>query len=211
MTRKEACYFLGIREDASEEQIKKAYRYKAKLYHPDANLSRDTKEYYIKLQGAYEYLLNHPYVPNNGENIAANTVGPTPNQQMMPNGVYFSQTPRQPQRPAKIFATSTATRDSYKKQKEMASEHEKIEKWDKDYRDNKRRKQQMQMYGKEYADRMNPPPKSKEEEILDKIRAIWIAENIRRQIAQDREHKEMIQRRKLYKAFMQQKMQDSDK
>ncbi len=205
MTRKEACYFLGVKENATDEQIKRAYRYKAKLYHPDANPSADTKEYYIKLQGAYEYLLSHPYTPNTNETNTAN--------QQMPfgAGAYFYQVPPQPQRPAKIFATSTTTRDSYKRQKEMASEHEKIEKWDKDYRDKKRRKQQTQMYGKEYADRMNPPPKSKEEEILDKIRAIWIAENIRRQIAQDREHKEMLQRRKLYKAFMQQKMQDGDK
>lgn len=205
MTRKEACYFLGIREDASDEQIKRAYRYKAKLYHPDANPSGNTKEFYIKLQGAYEYLMRNPYVPNNNKNIAANNAG------VMPNAAYFYQMPPQPQRPAKIFATSTATRDSYKKQKEMASEHKKIEKWDKDYRDSKRREQQMQMYGKEYADRMNSTPKSKEEEILDKIRAIWIAENIKRQIAQDREQKEMLQRRKLYKAFMQQKMQDGDK
>lgn len=205
MTRKEACYFLGIREDASDEQIKRAYRYKAKLYHPDANPSGNTKEYYIKLQGAYEYLMRNPYVPSNNQNIAAGNAG------VMPNAAYFYQMLPQPQRPAKIFATSTATRDSYKKQKEMASEHKKIEKWDKDYRDSKRREQQMQMYGKEYADRMNSTPKSKEEEILDKIRAIWIAENIKRQIAQDREQKEMLQRRKLYKAFMQQKMQDGDK
>ena len=47
MTRREACYFLGIGENASEEQIKRAYRYKAKLYHPDANPDSDTKEYYI--------------------------------------------------------------------------------------------------------------------------------------------------------------------
>ena len=211
MTRKEACYFLGIREDASDEQIKRAYLYKAKLYHPVANPSGNTKEYYLKLQGAYEYLMRNPYVPNNGQNTAASTVGRMSNWQKMPNTAYFYQMPPQPQRPAKIFATSTAARDSYKKQREMASEHKKIEKWDKDYRDSKRREQQMQMYGKEYADRMNPSSKSKEEEILDKIRAIWIAENIKRQIAQDREQKEMLQRRKLYKAFMQQKMQDGEK
>lgn len=210
MTRKEACYFLGIRESASDEQIKRAYRYKAKLYHPDANPAGDTKEYYIKLQSAYEYLINNPYVPDSNGNNAVNTMGAMPNQQMPPYGAYFCQMPPQ-QRPAKIFASSAAARSSYKKQKQMASEHEKIEKWDKDYRDNKRRKQQQQMYGKEYADRMNPPVKSKEEEILDKIRAIWIAENIRRQIAQDREQQEMLQRRKLYKAFMQQKMQEGDK
>ena len=202
MTRKEACYFLGIRENASDEQIKRAYRYKAKLYHPAANPSGDTKEYYIRLQKAYEYLLNNPYVPTGG-GVAPNTVGAMQNQQTAPNGMYFYQMPQQ-QRPAKIFATSDATRSSYIRQKEMANEHQKIEKWDKDYRESKRRKQQMQMYH-------DPPKKSKEEEVLDKIRAIWIAENIKRQIAQDREQKEMLQRRKLYKAFMQQKMQDKDK
>ncbi len=60
MTRREACYFLGIGENASEEQIKRAYRYKAKLYHPDANPDSDTKEYYIKVQDAYEYLIQGP-------------------------------------------------------------------------------------------------------------------------------------------------------
>lgn len=210
MTRKEACYFLGIRENASDEQIKRAYRYKAKLYHPDANPAGDTKEYYIKVQKAYEYLINNPYVPNSMVNTAAKTSEAVPNQQSVPNGAYFYQT-SPPQRPVKIFATSSAARDSYKKQREMASEREKIEKWDKDYKESKRRKQQMQMYGKEYAARMDSPQKSKEEEILDKIRAIWIAENIKRQIIQDREQKEMLQRRKLYQAFMQQKMQDKDK
>ena len=203
MTRKEACYFLGIKENASDDQIKRAYRYKAKLYHPDANPLGDTKEYYLKLQKAYEYLMNNPYVSNNTGNTAARNMGAAQNQQSVPNGAYFYQTPPRPQRPVKIFSTSAATRDSYKKQKEMASEHEKIEKWDKEYKNNKRRQQQMQKY--------DLPQKSKEEEIIDKIKAIWIAENIKRQIEQDREQKEMLQRRKLYKAFMQQKMQDHDK
>jgi len=204
MTRKEACYFLGIKENASDEQIKRAYRYKAKLYHPDANPSGDTKEYYIKLQKAYEYLINNPYVPNNTGNTANRTMGTVQNQQPVSNGVFFYQAPPSPpQRPVKIFATSAAARNNYKKQKAMASEHEKIEKWDKDYKNSKRRQQKMQQY--------DLPKKSKEEEIIDKIKAIWLAENIKRQIEYDREQKEMLQRRKLYKAFMQQKMQDHDK
>lgn len=211
MTRKEACYFLGIKENASDEQIKRAYRYKAKLYHPDANPAGDTKEYYIKVQKAYEYLMNNPYFPNGTDNTSVNIGRVMPNPQSVPNNPYFYQTPPVPQRPVKIFATSAATRDSYKKQKEMASEHEKIEKWDKDYKESKRRRQQMQMYGKDYADKMNSPQRSKEEEVLDKIRAIWIAENIKRQINQDKEQKEMLQRRKLYQAFMQQKIQDNEK
>ena len=68
MTRKEASYFLGIKEDADEEQIKKAYRYKAKLYHPDANPNIDTRDFYIKAQMAYEYLMNNPYTPTDNQN-----------------------------------------------------------------------------------------------------------------------------------------------
>ncbi|MCD8039490.1 MAG: DnaJ domain-containing protein [Lachnospiraceae bacterium] len=209
MTRKEACYFLGVRENASDEQIKRAYRYKAKLYHPDANPTEDTREYYIKAQKAYEYLISHPYVTKDSENAPAGNTASASYRQPVPGGAYFYQTPLQ--RPAKIFATSAATRESYKKQKEMASEREKIEKWDKDYKDTKRRKRQMQMYGKEYMDEADLGQKSEEEKILDKIRAIWIAENIKRQIQQDKEQKEMLNRRKLYQAFMQQKLQDDNK
>lgn len=196
MTRKEACYFLGIRENSSVEQIKRAYRYKAKLYHPDANPSNDTNEHYIKLQKAYEYLMSNPYAPKSTGSAVPNNAGAAA------DAGYFYQTPPEPKRPVKIFATSDAARDSYKKQKKMASEHEKIEKWNKDYKSSKLRQQQHQKY--------DLPKKSAEEEIIDKIKAIWIVENIRRQIQQDKEQKEMLQRRKLYKAFMQQKMQDNE-
>ncbi len=179
MTRREACYFLGVSENASEEQIKRAYRYKAKLYHPDANPSDDTKEYYIKAQKSYEYLLSHPYVPQ-----------PTP----------------QPQRQVKIFSSSAATKESYRKQKERVSEREKIEKWDKEYKKDKREASRARLYGEEYAEAVSREEKSEEEKILDKIRAIWIAENIKRQIEQDKEQKEMRDRRKLYQAFMQQEL-----
>lgn len=202
MTRKEACYFLGIKENASDEQIKRAYRYKVKLYHPDANPSGDTKEYYIKLQKAYEYLMNNPYDANNASNSATKNMENVPNPQSTQKGAYFYQAPPTPQRPVKIFATNAATRASYQKQKEMKSEHERIEKWNKDYKNSKRRQQQMKQY--------DLPKRSTEEEIIEKIKTIWIAENIKRQIEHDREQKEMLQRRKLYKAFMQQKMQDND-
>ena len=55
---------------------------------------------------------------------------------------------------------------------------------------------------------MTGTSRSKEDEILEKIRAIWLAETIRRQIELDKEHKEVLQRRKLYQAFMQQQVQD---
>lgn len=200
MTRKEACYLLGIREDASDEQIKKAYRYKAKLYHPDANPESNTMEYYIRIQMAYEYLMNMR-TSGVSTNMAGNSAYGMVNQPYQnPCNV----------RPAKIFASSAAARASYQRQKEKEKELEKMQKWDKEYKSNKKYQQQSQMYGKTYADRMSMPQKSKEEEALEKIRAIWLAETIRRQIAEDKEHKEALQRKKLYQAFMQQKLNEEE-
>lgn len=202
MTRQEACYLLGVRQDASDEEIKKAYRYKAKLYHPDANPDSDTLEYYIKIQKAYEYLVNTQTGGYPLNNTPKNTAYGMGNQtyQCSNNG-----------RPAKIFATSAAARASYQRQKEKEKEFAKIQKWDREYKSNKKYQQQSQMYGKAYVDRMSTPPKNEEEEALEKIRAIWLAETIRRQIALDKEHKETIQRKKLYQAFMQQKMNEEEK
>ena len=51
---------------------------------------------------------------------------------------------------------------------------------------------------------------TKEEEILQKIRAIWLAETIHRQIAAEKEKTELENKRKLYRAFMQQQMQEEN-
>ena len=194
ISRREACYFLGIREDATEEQIKKAYRYKAKLYHPDANPNRDTREYYIRAQEAYEYLLHNPYTASQQTMSYQNAAINVP--------LYYTNV--QPHRPAKIFSSSDKTRAQYQQQKTKEKEHKKIQKWEADYRSGKRRQKQEQMYGEAYAQQRMGSAKSKEEEVLEKIRAIWLAETIKRQIAQDEEHREARQRRKLYQAFMQQ-------
>lgn len=212
MTRREACYFLGIHEDASEEQIKRAYRYKAKLYHPDANPDMDTKEYYIRVQKAYECLMNQPDVP---EQTARSNKPPygTMNAGMNNSGNMYTNwqyTNPSGVRPAKVYSSTAAAKASYKRQKEKEREHEKIQKWDEEYKSSKKRQQQTALYGKEYTDRMTGTSKSKEDEILEKIRAIWLAETIRRQIELDKEHKEVLQRRKLYQAFMQQKIQEDD-
>ena len=223
MTKGEACYILGIREDASEEQIKRAYRYKAKLYHPDSNPNMDTQEYYIKVQKAYEYLMGNLNTVSSS-NMAAN---PAMNNNVYGNNAFGGYNPftanfmganaanpnffgRQTvnARPAKVYASTATAKASYKKQKEKEKEHEKIQKWDEEYKSNKRRQQQTQLYGKEYTDRMTGTSKSKEDEILEKIRAIWLAETIKRQIELDKEHKEVLQRRKLYQAFMRQQMDD---
>lgn len=202
MTRKEASYFLGIHEDATEEQIKRAYRYKAKLYHPDANPNTDTRDYYIKAQKAYEYLINNPYNP------AAQETG---NGKTVINSAYSSPfyyanayTGMQPQqRPAKIFSTDSKAKVQYQKQKQKEKERKKVRQWE---NDNKAGRQHAPL-----AQQSPQKAKSYEEEILDKIRAIWIAETIKRQIDLDKQHSEALQRRKLYKAFMQQKIQEEDK
>ena len=48
---------LGIPETASIEQLKKAYREKVKLYHPDVSILPDAQELFISLTEAYEVLL----------------------------------------------------------------------------------------------------------------------------------------------------------
>ncbi|GAF04598.1 DnaJ domain-containing protein [Saccharicrinis fermentans] len=51
-------HILGITSNATVQQIKKAYRAKAKQYHPDINKAKDANEQFILLNEAYEYLLN---------------------------------------------------------------------------------------------------------------------------------------------------------
>ncbi len=48
---------LGLTPNATREQIKKAYRRKAKLFHPDINKASDAKEQFILINEAYEFLL----------------------------------------------------------------------------------------------------------------------------------------------------------
>jgi hypothetical protein len=58
MNRKRAFEILDIREDASENEIKKAYRSKILQYHPDKNKSPDANERFIEVQTAFTYLRN---------------------------------------------------------------------------------------------------------------------------------------------------------
>ena len=48
---------LGLNADASIDDIKKAYRQKARLYHPDINHSPDAKDKFIMVTEAYEFLI----------------------------------------------------------------------------------------------------------------------------------------------------------
>lgn len=51
---------LGVPASATKDQIKKAYRNKARQYHPDVNKSSDAHEKFIEISEAYECLTNHP-------------------------------------------------------------------------------------------------------------------------------------------------------
>ena len=51
---------LGISTTSTIEEIKKAYRRKARLYHPDINPAPDAKDHFISITEAYEFLIaNH--------------------------------------------------------------------------------------------------------------------------------------------------------
>ncbi|MFB6244800.1 MAG: molecular chaperone DnaJ, partial [Candidatus Nanohaloarchaea archaeon] len=47
---------LGVEEDASQDEIKKAYRKKAKKYHPDSNKDTADEEKFKKINKAYDVL-----------------------------------------------------------------------------------------------------------------------------------------------------------
>ncbi len=50
-------HILGVTQNATLDQIKKAYRKKAMLLHPDINKAEDAHEQFILLNEAYEFLL----------------------------------------------------------------------------------------------------------------------------------------------------------
>ncbi|EJX00689.1 protein containing Heat shock protein DnaJ, partial [gut metagenome] len=49
---------LGVSRDATQEEIKKAYRKLARQYHPDINKEPDAEEKFKEINGAYEVLGN---------------------------------------------------------------------------------------------------------------------------------------------------------
>lgn len=51
-------HLLGVSSNASETEIRAAYRKKAKMYHPDVNKSPDAHSLFVLLTTAYETLVN---------------------------------------------------------------------------------------------------------------------------------------------------------
>jgi hypothetical protein len=56
-TASEYYKILDLPSDSSVQEIKKAYRKKARLYHPDINHAPDAKDLFICMTEAYEFLL----------------------------------------------------------------------------------------------------------------------------------------------------------
>ena len=54
---------LGLSPNATEKQIKSAYRKLALQYHPDRNPSSGAEEKFQEITSAYEALLEHPRQP----------------------------------------------------------------------------------------------------------------------------------------------------
>jgi hypothetical protein len=59
MLHSEYYEILGLQPNCSIDQIKKAYREKARRYHPDINHSPDAKDKFIKATEAYDFLIEH--------------------------------------------------------------------------------------------------------------------------------------------------------
>ena len=59
MTSADYYRILGLPVNSSMEQIKKAYRQKARLFHPDLNHSSDAKEKFISVTEAYDFLVTN--------------------------------------------------------------------------------------------------------------------------------------------------------
>lgn len=54
------CYqTLGLTEKATLEEIKKSYRRRVMMYHPDRNKSSDASNRFFEIQSAYDLLINN--------------------------------------------------------------------------------------------------------------------------------------------------------
>lgn len=183
-SREEACNCLGVSISATESEIKKAYHLLVKKYHPDANPYQNTNDLYIMIQQAYKFLEKAPVYQ-----CGSMTVNMSEKQS----------------RPARVFQTDSKTKSQYMRQKQLNEERQKYY-----MKQEEKKRRERETLKQENQNIQNPNLSMLEDEILQKIKAIWIAETIHRQIEQDRIQKEAEQKRKLYKAFMQQRIHEEE-
>ncbi|MGA2407662.1 MAG: DnaJ domain-containing protein [Bacteroidales bacterium] len=68
MTLTDYYEILGLPVNSTIEEIKKAYRKKARLYHPDINPAPDAKDHFISITEAYEFLIaNHEKIKSDDQ------------------------------------------------------------------------------------------------------------------------------------------------
>ena len=63
---------LGVKKGSSKDEIRKAFRNKAKLYHPDINKSKDADKKFLEIKEAYERLMSgreEPEIPKREEPV----------------------------------------------------------------------------------------------------------------------------------------------
>ena len=68
---KTCCYIIGVKPGADLETIKKAYRQKAKLMHPDVNTGPGAHREFLELSKAYEYLVQFHQLIDDIKAVAA--------------------------------------------------------------------------------------------------------------------------------------------
>lgn len=181
-SREEACSYLGVTVYDSIDTIKKAYRERVKIFHPDVNPGLN--EQYLRVQKAYEYLMN------------STSQG---NYYFYTNSMQMTPEPRQ----AKIFQSNAHAKSQFMRQKQAEAERLKVKR-----RENERKQEQQKLRFSSEMEFACAQKKSQEQEILEKIRTIWIVENIKRQIEVERNKAEEENRRKLYQAFLQQQINE---
>lgn len=68
MTLTDYYEILGLPSNSTIDEIKKAYRKNARLYHPDINSAPDAKDRFISITEAYEFLItNHEKIKSDNQ------------------------------------------------------------------------------------------------------------------------------------------------
>ncbi len=108
-----------------------------------------------------------------------------------------------PARPVRIFETNAKTKAQHRQQQRFQEERKRALEREKEERVKKFKEAQE-------AKKKQEKPQTSEEEVLNKIRAIWLAETIKRQMEQDKKDKDAKVRKQVYQAFMQQKLNEEE-